>query len=312
MKVYLAIDLGGTNTSVGLVRGGKFLAQTAFSTLAEQGPEDWTQRLARACGELRERVGDPGLTVAGAGLGTPGALDRDQGVVLISPNLPRFSRFPLRERVGRALDVPLALENDANLYALGEFRHGLGGGRRDLACFTLGTGVGGGVVLGGHLQTGPLGTGGELGHTIVEPGGRLCGCGARGCLEAYASATGLRGMLAEALAEGVDTVLDESAGVREMDRAANGGDGLALAIFERAGRALGRAVNNLVCTLGVDLYVMGGGVSRGWPLMAKAARRELESLLYLGDPSLVEMKPTELGDAASLLGAAALAEMELN
>ena len=163
MQLLMGIDLGGTNTRVGLADGKGLVAEERFSTLAADGPGDWLSRLGPVVKTLLSRAGGMGGEIKAVGLGTPGVLDRGQRVVVTSPNLKLWQGFPFGESLDRVLGLPVILENDANCYALGELRFGRGRGKDDLACFTLGTGVGGGLVLGGRLVAGPLGCGGELG-----------------------------------------------------------------------------------------------------------------------------------------------------
>lgn len=307
-----AIDLGGTNVRLGLVQDGRILARARFATQAQAGPADLLARLAQGVQDLAGQARAQGLAPAGLGVASPGVIDRAAGVVRFSPNLPGWRDIPLAGELARATGLPTALENDANLYALGEHRYGAGRGQGDLACFTLGTGVGGGLIINGRLVVGELGCGGELGHTLVEPGGRPCGCGARGCLEAYASATGLAGMLAEALAQGRPSALAAGDGVERMAQAAGQGDALAGELFARAGQALGRATATLAATAGLGLMVIGGGVAAAWPLMQGAARQELTRCLHIVDPGRVRLVPGELGGDAPLLGAAAFAAESLH
>jgi glucokinase len=311
LDCFTGIDLGGTNTRVGLVSPEGLVRESAFTTQAEAGPEDWVGRLTRQHADLRQWAGSNGLTLKAAGLGTPGRLDRRQGLVATSPNLPRFNGFPLQGQVASALDLPTVLENDANAYAFGEYRFGAGQGKQDMACYTLGTGVGGGLIIGGNLVTGTMGIGGELGHVLVEEDGRLCPCGAKGCLEAYASATSLMAMLEESLAQGWQSTLESGGSVQEIAQAAENGDFVARQLMSTAGKALGRAAADLVVTTGVDLIVIGGGVARSWALMESAAREELGNRLHIADPEEVSLLPGRLGDQAAVLGAAALAQARL-
>ncbi|MCB2188671.1 MAG: ROK family protein [Deltaproteobacteria bacterium] len=305
---WLGIDLGGTNTSLGLVGEDGLWETRRLATRAAEGPEAWLDRLAPLARELGEAAARRGSPLAGVGLASPGSLDREAGRVVFSPNLPSFNGYPLGSELSAALDLPVALENDANLYALGERTFGAGQSRDDLACLTLGTGVGAGIILGGHLVVGPLGSGGELGHMVVEPAGRTCGCGVAGCLEAYASATGLKGMLAEALQQGRETTLGPGDDPHQMHQAAQAGDALARELWARAGRALGRAVAALVVTCGLDLVIIGGGLAAAWPdFLAPAAREELARRLRIVEPERVKLVPGVLGDQAPLLGAAGLA-----
>ena len=306
MQLLMGIDLGGTNTRVGLAGEKGLLAEESFSTLAANGPEDWLSRLAPVVKAMLGRAGEMGGEVNAIGLGTPGVLERRRRIVITSPNLKLWQGFPFGGSLDKALGLPVILENDANCYALGEHRFGQGRGRDDLACFTLGTGVGGGLVLGGALVVGPLGCGGELGHIVVEPGGRQCGCGAHGCVEAYASATGLRAELEQALRNGAETSLASGSGVKDMENAAVAGDVLAKSLFVKAGAMLARAISATVAVTGVNLVVVGGGVSRGWFLMEEACRKELAGLVCMCPASGIQIVRSQLEDKAPLLGAASL------
>ncbi len=300
------MDLGGTNTRLGLVDEEGILARRHLPTRAEEGPGAWLERVAPALVELAAWGRAQGREVTGLGVASAGVLEREAGCILFSPNLPRFDGFPLGPRLAAATGLAVVVENDANCHALGEHLFGAGRGE-DLACFTLGTGVGGGLVLGGRLQIGPLGIGGELGHLVVEPGGRTCGCGARGCLEAYASATALKAMLNEALAAGRASRLQAGEGVKAMERAAVAGDELARELMHTAGTMLGRAAAMVAVVTGVALVVIGGGLARGWFLLEPAARAELEGSLHLVPARRLRLAKSTLGDDAPLLGAAALA-----
>lgn len=311
MQAWVGIDLGGTNSRLALVHAGRVERTLRFATEPGLGSADLVRRLAGALDELGQAADGLGLTIGGVGVASPGVLDRTRGLILASPNLPAMAGFALGRALADATGLKVALENDANLYALGEHRFGAGQGEADLICFTLGTGVGGGLILGGRLVVGPLGCGGEVGHLIVEPAGRVCGCGARGCLEAYASATGLTAALAEALAAGEPTSLRPGDGVKAMDLAAHAGDALAMAIFDQAGRALGRALAAVVALTGLDLAIFGGGVAKGWVLLEKACRDELSARLHMIDPGRVRTLPARLGEEAPLLGAAAFAHDNL-
>jgi glucokinase len=301
-KAWLGIDLGGTNTKVGLVDAKGLVAREHFATRAAQGTGQWLDNLRAAADKLSEHGSKP----ISAGVASPGVIQRPQGVVTRSPNLPAWNGFALAQEVGQALDLAAIVENDANCYALGEYHFGAGKGR-DLACFTLGTGVGGGLIIDGELVIGPLGTGSELGHTLAVSGGRTCGCGAKGCVESYASATGLTGMLNEALDQGRDTVLGSHSKASDIASAAQGGDKLAQELFAEAGWALGRAFANVATFTGLDLIIIGGGVSSAWPLMKSSAGEAIKERLHLVEPGRVEIRLAQLGDDAPLLGAAAIA-----
>ena len=311
MAIILGIDLGGTNTKIGLVDKSGILRLVSIPTLVPDGPEAWLERLRDKVEFFIKESGLERGQVKGIGIDSPGGLDLETGKVTFAPNLPTFNGFDLAGGVAGSLGLPTVLQNDANAYAYGEYYFGVGQDSRDLICLTLGTGVGGGIIINGEIVSGPLGIGGELGHITVEPQGRLCGCGNRGCVESFASAAGLRGSLNEAIRAGRSTGLKPGDDVKEISEAARAGDGLALELFEKAGTALGRVVSMLCVTTGIDLYVIGAGISRSFDLMQSAFQLELKERLHMIDPSLVRVEISRLGNQAAILGAAAWAARRL-
>src|SRR5437762_268573 len=189
----IGIDLGGTNLRAASIdRSGKMIRKIAGSTDLSAGREAVVTDMVAAINTLRgERSGD---TLAGVGVGTPGFIIMEKGVITGSPNMPGFDNFPIRDEIERQLGAPVVLENDANAAALGEKWMGAGRDYEDLVLLTLGTGVGGGIISGGKVLHGFVGMAGELGHTTVSPTGNPCGCGNQGCLEKHASATAVVAM----------------------------------------------------------------------------------------------------------------------
>jgi glucokinase len=312
VQAYLAIDAGGTNTRVGLVSGGKVIKSLSFTTLPACGPEDWLKRLKLATQNLLEQFKDQEITLKAVGLGMPGAPAKDGCSFSNCANLPSFAGRNWGKALTEIFNLPAAVENDANLYTLGEFTHGAGKEVDSMACLTLGTGVGGGIIMQKSLLKGPLGLAGEIGHIVVEPNGRRCACGCRGCLEAYASKVGLTGMLREGLAKGRHTALKPGDSVELITQAAGLGDSLARDLLKMAGMALGRAVSILVSTLGLDFFVLGGGLSKAWPLMEQETKTELARRMRLVEISGIRLIQAEQGEQAPLLGAGALAAGLLN
>jgi glucokinase len=308
LAVLFGIDIGGTNTKVGLVDQTGILALASIPTLVPQGPEKWLGRLGACVDQLVAGAGLSRGEIKGAGLDCPGSQDLKAGKVIFAANLPTFNGYALRDSVSKMLGVPTVMDNDANTYAYGEYFFGVGKARHDLVCITLGTGVGGGIVLNGQVLSGPLGVGGELGHIVIEPHGRKCTCGSIGCVECYASATGFRGMLAEALDEGRETRLIRGDDVKEMAEAAENGDPLALEMFGKAGVALARGVTNIVVTTGIGLIVIGAGISRSFEsLMRGSFDKELAIRLHMADPASLNVVTSTLGNQAAVMGAAAWA-----
>lgn len=305
---WLGVDLGGTNCRLALVDDSREIkAQRTQPTNADQGPDAVIARLAEAVRDMISQAGDQGLKAAGVGVACAGVIDARMGRVVFAPNLRGWRDVDLAARLTKAVDLPVAVCNDADAYALGEQAMGAGQGSDHQMCFTLGTGVGGGLIVNGSLVSGPLGTGGEVGHLIVEPQGRKCGCGARGCVEAYASATGLSAMLGQALDDGRQSVLTVDADPKSMATAAREGDALAKELFVAAGDALGRAMAAVAVLTGVDLMIIGGGLAKAWDLMEPGARAFLNENLYIAEPTRVRIALAELGDMAAALGAAGLA-----
>lgn len=307
---WLGIDIGGTHFRLVLIDGsGMVIANRMSATRAEQGPSKVIAHIADAVGALNLESRRAGHDPVAVGVGCAGVIDGKAGAVLFAPNLPGWRDIPLAADLSTACGLPVVLGNDANCYAVGERHFGAGRDSRDLMCFTLGTGVGGGLIIDDRLITGPLGTGGEVGHLVVEPGGRKCGCGAQGCVEAYASSTGLEGLLGEALEAGRETRLQAGDDPQAMAGAARRGDELAGELFNTAGRTLGRAMAAVVVITGVDLMIIGGGMAVSWDLMEPAARAELDERLRMTDAGRVRMIPGELGQKAGALGAAQLARL---
>jgi glucokinase len=191
-KRYVGIDLGGTNLKLGLVAAdGRVLMSHASPTEAAGGPQHVLERMAGAVVELCDKAGLRVADIAAVGVGSPGPVDTKRGRVVFAPNMPGWRDIAVSDVLRKKLRRPVRLENDANIAAYGEFRCGAARHVRDMFLLTLGTGIGGGIVLDGRLFRGVSDTGAELGHVVIQHGGRACGCGNRGCLEAYASATGV-------------------------------------------------------------------------------------------------------------------------
>ncbi|MFA5140086.1 MAG: ROK family protein [Elusimicrobiota bacterium] len=291
--IGLGVDVGGTFAKMVLVDGrGRVLLQGRIPSSPEKGPERFVARLARSIREFERRSPRrPGT----ACLAVAGDVDPAAGCVRRSPNLPAFEGFPLRDALTGALERPVCMHNDANMAAWGAYALELGRRYDDVVTLTLGTGVGGGVVLGGRLHTGATGSAGEAGHMRVVFGGETCGCGAKGCLEAYA---GKYGILRLAAAAGLKP-RDPAA----LAEAAAAGDRAARAVWLRVGEALGVGIVNLVYLLNPEAVVITGGISAAGRHFIGPIRRALsqESFRAAFDRVHVHLaKRAELG----VLGAA--------
>jgi len=311
----IGIDLGGTFIKFALLdRAMAVRASSQCPTPAEKGADGAIEAIVAGGRRLLAEAGVSAGDVAGVGIGSPGPLDLDAGVVIGMPNIPGFDNVPLRDRVSAGLGLPAVLENDANAAALGEFLAGSGRGVRNMVLLTLGTGIGSGIIVDGKLLHGAHGIGAEAGHLIVQPGGEPCGCGQRGCLERYASATylseyarrcieqdGREGRLAEVLRRrgAIDA--------RDVQAAARDGDALAREVWDRAVRYLAIACVGLCRLLDPDRIVLGGGMAKaGEALMAPLQEHFQAEHWTLTEPKTA-LALAELGNDAGVIGAAGAA-----
>lgn len=310
MQVFVGVDLGGTTVGVAAADpGGRILREESIATESAGGPGHVLGRIAGAA--RRVAGGSP----AAVGIGVPGLADLARGRTLFLPNLPTNWRdVPVADRVGTELGCPVYLLNDARMAAFGELVFGAGQSVRDLVFFTLGTGIGGGVVIDGKLRLGPLGAAGELGHQTIVPDGPRCGCGNHGCLEALASAPALVGEGARLVRSGNAPRLYELIGgnldrltPREMAAAAHAGDPSAALAIERAARWLGIGVANAITTLHPELVVLGGGMAALGDLLFAPVRDEVRRRVQMLPADGVRIEPSQLGGKAGIFGGIALA-----
>jgi len=239
----------------------------------------------------------------------PGAVDCAKAIVVQAPNLPSLVNFPLKAELEQRLGWPVYLENDANAAVVGEMWMGAARGCRDVMSVTLGTGVGGGVILNGKLWRGSHGSAGEIGHTTVDPfSGLKCKCGNVGCLELFASATAIVRMTRETMSLFPETSLqsDDLTAEKVYD-AGQKGDELALAVFKRMGMYLGIGLANLINLIDPQIIVITGGVVNGWDLFSGEMYRQVEERAFRTTAQQLKIAPAECGDNAGLLGAARLA-----
>jgi glucokinase len=323
MHYAIGVDLGGTNLRIAAVdESGTILAKTALETDVSRGREYVVDELCRATEELRAKFKGVGV-LCGIGVGVPGLIDSESGQLLESPNLPGWSNYDVKGDIERRLGTAVVLENDANAAALGEQWLGAGRDCDSMCMYTLGTGVGGGVVLNGEIWRGWNGMAAELGHCNVEPEGYPCKCGSHGCVEQYASATAVVRMAQEARRGGNTTLLrsigDSEITARLVFEYATRGDVVAKEIFERVGRSLGRAIATMINTLNLPLYVIGGGVSSAWDAFSPSMFDEVRKRSYIfaattsedgkgvgGRKRVTLITPAKLGGEGGLYGAARL------
>jgi len=314
--MVIGVDLGGTHLRAALVNeDGRLLARERTASGSALAPEEALRRLTAQCRTLITAARADGARVAAIGLGAAGSIDRRAGRIVHSPNLPRLNGFLLAPALERELGLPVFLENDANVYGLGETWQGAGVGIRNWVGLTLGTGVGGCLIFEHQLWRGDdLGFAGEIGHLPVLPGGSVCACGAVGCLETLASGSALARGVTAARDRGqiLGPALEQAADQGRITplavfQAARAGDPLACELFATLGWALGVALAGLFSVLGIRTAIIGGGVSGAWELFEPSLRRALRDQARMFDPQLARVKRAALGDDAALLGAARLA-----
>jgi glucokinase len=294
----IGLDLGGTNLRAAAInRAGKILEKIAVSANPSAGRESLVAEMVAVIDDLRSRWGTDQL--AGIGLGVPGFILLKEGVIRNSNNLACLEDFPFRDEMERRLHTKVVLENDANAAALGEKWMGAGRDVDDMVLFTLGTGIGGGIISGGKVLHGYLGMAGELGHLTVVPNGIPCGCGNRGCVEKHASATAISAM-ARVLG------LGENLTAAEVYDLGIKGNEHARVIFRAMGEALGIALAMMVNTFNFPLYLLSGGVLAAWDLFAPAMLDEMRSRSFTFRTTNTRVEKAILGNEAGLFGAAFL------
>jgi glucokinase len=319
----IGVDLGGTNLRIAAVdEPGNLLEKIALDTRVSLGLDRVIHDMCDAIDQLSAKY-KSGKVLQGIGIGVPGIIDLQTGMLRESANMPGWGGSPVQAEIEQRLGTRVILENDANVAALGENWLGAARDVDDMAILTLGTGVGGGIVLARRIWHGMTGMAGEFGHTTVEPDGVPCGCGNRGCLEQYASAKAVLRMAQEAGVEG--------ASARAVYNLAVHGDQGAKKVFERVGRALGIVIASAVNALNLPMYVLAGGVTSAWDAFSPAMFEQVrlrsvvfaatapESAAGAGRGASAQVEPggstrtiitrTILGSDAGLYGAARLAMM---
>jgi glucokinase len=315
IPAVVGIDLGATNVRLALVTpAGQIKARWERATASMPDQNTLVAILAEDLETCWKEARSRDYAIQGVGIGVPGRVLAQEGRVAFSPNVPALNDCPLLARLQALVHWPLWLENDANLFALGEQWLGAGVGHDQMLGITLGTGVGGGLSPNGRVWGGTAGTAGEIGHITIEPEGRRCRCGNRGCLETLASASWTVAWVKEQLAQGApswlrelwetdpDAIQGETLVVAALQR-----DPLAQRAFERVGRSLGQAVATVVHLLGLSRVIIGGRFARAWEVFQLPLAEELHRRLTMFPPETVSVCPARLEDDAGLMGAARLA-----
>jgi glucokinase len=323
-RYLVGVDLGGTNIVAGALAedGSEVLAMRSEPTRPHQGADAVIERIVRmidtVIAETAAQTGASRADFAGIGVGAPGPLDRKRGVVVTTPNLG-WVDFPLRDVISTATSLPVRIDNDANCATLGEWWLGAAAGASNVIGMTIGTGIGGGIILDGRLYHGASDVAGEIGHTTIDVTGRLCKCGNYGCLEAYASGPSIADRAREAVASDDDGLLVRMVGgdlsrisAATVYEAAKGGDEVALDVVRETARLLGAGIANLLNIFNPDVVVIAGGVTQAGDSLFGPLRKEVRKRAFRPAVEACRIVPGLLPGSAGVVGAVAAFKQQVD
>ncbi|MEO7673724.1 MAG: ROK family protein [Pyrinomonadaceae bacterium] len=308
-EIVLAGDLGGTNLRIAAVDNtGRLLYRAEAETPRHPDAGKVVDAVVGLVSECRAAVG-ANRCIHGFAFAIPAIIQSDENRIFSSPNLPELNGSDLSAELASKLQLKVTLENDATAAAIGEHWLGASSGFDSSICVTLGTGVGGGIILNGEPLRGPDGTAGEIGHICVEPLGAACGCGSFGCLEQYSSASAITRMATELIGQFPHSGLanEESFDALTVFKLGVAGDALCIEVFRRAGVYLGIALSGLINVLNPEVIVIGGGAAEGWDLFIAAVRSEIKKRAFQQPAERARIVRAALGGDAGIIGAARLA-----
>ena len=314
-KCCIGIDLGGSFIKFGVLDADRRPCGTVqLPTPTDRGADGVVEQMVAGVESLMDSPGVSKGDVLGVGIGSPGPLAISEGVILAMPNIPGMDNCRIRDRVSDALGLPAVLENDANAAAYGEFLCGAGAGVQNMVMLTLGTGIGGGVIIDGNVLHGAHEIGAELGHMIVQPAGRHCGCGQRGCLEQYASATFLakearRKIEQEGAQSTLSRILERNGDITSKDivEAAGGGDAFAAQAWDEAMQYLAVGCVNLCRIFDPDKIVLSGGMTGAGEALMRPLSEHFAKLHWKLTDAKTRIEIAALGNDAGFIGAAGVA-----
>ena len=318
MGYYIGCDLGGTNLRAAIVdsKTGEATDLTIVPTLAREGHEEVLLRMIDLFNNIIDKSKIGKADIEGIGIGIPGMLDMQRGFTTFITNLPgHWINVPVGPFITERTGIPCYIMNDVRAITWGELKFGAGKGCKSMVLYAIGTGIGGGIVINNQLVLGNSGQAGEVGHMTVEPGGTLCNCGNRGCLEQYASGPAIRSAALKVIAHGGTSILGEMVGfdLNKMTpeivfNAALKGDVAALNIYEKAGSYLGQAISNSIVHLEPERIVVGGGIAQAGEVLFTPMRRAIQERVYLVPLEKIQIRAAELGNNAGVIGASMWAE----
>ena len=318
--LFIGVDLGGTNIEAAAVQDGQVLASKKIKTKAGKGAKAVIKRIGKTIRAVMEKMDAQPSDFQALCIGAPGAVELETGVVNSAPNLG-WKDVPLAAELQKRLGIPVFVDNDVNIGTAGEYAYGAGQGAEHMVGVFVGTGIGGGVIINGEIHYGCRGAAGEIGHMVVVPRGRVCGCGKRGCVEAYASKAAMIKIIQEELEQGRESSLAglvSKKGVLRLSSSQIGdalaaGDELMSEVLQEAQFYLALLTANLVNLLDPDVIVFGGGMVEhlGEPFLKPIREMAVEYYLQQADAERIQILPGTLGDHAGTIGAVVIAQRRL-
>jgi len=314
-EIHIGIDLGGTNIKLGCFQADlRLLCKSSVSTKGDIGPEGIVDLIYQSTDELLKKNNLSPDSISAIGIGAPGPADLNEGIIIASPNIPSFRNVPLRKMISEKFSKPVVLENDANAACMGEFVAGAGKDINNMVFFTLGTGIGGGIIIDGKLIHGCDDNAAELGHIIIHPGGRKCGCGQNGCAEAYASASATAKRAEEAVNSGAQSALTEvlkkngKITCEDVYDQLKAGDKLAKKITDETAKTLALLCIDVLHTTEPQRIVFAGGMIAAGDILLKTIKGYFNEYIWDLKKEKVEIAFATLGEDAGITGAASLAK----
>jgi len=320
MSFYLGIDLGGTALKIGITDdNGKILTKQSFETSLHSEPDRMVTYFGECALKVITESGIPREQIKGAGIGAPGLLNPETGQLKFVTNLQMLNGYYLTPTIEKIIKLPTFLDNDVNAMALGEFFYGAAHGYTHIVALTLGTGIGGGLILNGKLYHGASFTAGEIGHITIDCNGLLCKCGSYGCIEQYANREGIVSRFKayyihkELMESTIDQFLEDGEITpKSISLAAQAGDKLSKLVFTEVGTYLGIALASYVNSFNPEIIVIGGGIANAGDLLLEPARNEMMKRAYTVPARVVKVVPAKLKNDAGIIGSASIAVNKLS
>ncbi|MDI6605416.1 MAG: ROK family protein [Thermoanaerobacteraceae bacterium] len=312
IDIACGVDLGGTKINTGIVNSkGEILYNIKIPTEAQKGPYEVIERIIKSIYEVVDKTGVKLKDLSGIGVGSPGPLDAEAGIVLCPPNLTGWVNIPLTEILKKEFGIKIRINNDANAAALAEHLFGKGRGINNFVYITVSTGIGGGVIINGKLYNGANSNAAEIGHHTINFDGPRCGCGNYGCFEAFASGTALAGFAKDMVDSGKDTIIKDIAGNRAIKaeyvfEAAEKGDKIAIELIEKEAFYLGIGIANIMSFYNPERIAVGGGISCHWKVLYDKIMATVNKRALKPNKEICDVVKAQLGENVGLLGAALL------